>query len=165
MSDTSSKDECSSIKTGSTVESDSSPDNDGGDELAGDIHTHSVVFKCIGAAKERRPQEVLAEASYKIQKGETVEVRLRPEPSNPKDSRAIAFECKINANWERIGYVVRDALNAVHNAIQTDSITSVKFEWIRFITHWSWCAPGWYCGVAVIKRGDWPTEVVRCSSN
>ena len=43
------KDECIS---GCTVESDSSPD----DKLAGDIHTHSVVFKCIGAAKERRPQ-------------------------------------------------------------------------------------------------------------
>ncbi len=117
-------------------ESESTPSSDDEDEeLADDFHTRTVVFKCIGAAKERRPQAVLSEASYKFRRGEAVEVRLLPEPSNPWDSRAIAFQFKVGANWERIGYVVREALNAVHSAIQTGSIISVKFEWIRFITH------------------------------
>ena len=163
----SSEDECRSERE-STDESDSTPNSeadDEDDELTDDVHTHTVVFKCIGAAKERRQQDVLSEASYKIGRGEVVEVRLRPEPNNPKDSRAIAFQCKVGANWERIGYVVREALNAVHSAIHAGSIVSVKFEWIRFITHWSRCAPGWYCGVAVTKYGDWPSEVVCCSSS
>ena len=106
---------------------------------------------------------MFSEALYKIGRGE-VEVRLRPEPSNLKDSCTIAFQCKVGANWERIRYVVREALNAVHSAIHAGSIVSVKLEWIRFITYWSRCAPGWYCGVAVTKYGDWPSEV-RCSSS
>ena len=49
-------------------------------------HTHCVVFKCIGARKEQHSQRILAEVAPKLRKGETVEVMLRPEPSNPKDS-------------------------------------------------------------------------------
>lgn len=148
-----------------SVKESPSDDGDDDDDDEDDIHTHSVIFKCIGATKERRPQEVLAEASSRVSKGETVDVRLRREPSNPKDSCAIAFDCKISTKWERIGYVVREALDAVHDAIQSDSITSVKFAWIRFITHWSRSAPGWYCGITISKYGDWPAEVVRCSSS
>lgn len=79
--------------------------------------THSVVFKCIGAQKEIHYQEILALVAKKIKQGETVPVRVQKEPSNPVDSRAIAFECKVNDKWERIGYVVHEALDAVHEAI------------------------------------------------
>ena len=106
----------------------------------------------------------MAEVASKLRKGETVEVMLRPEPSNPKDSCAIAFDCYIDSKWEKIGYVVREALNAVHSAMRDGLIVSVKFDWVRYITHWTRSAPGWYSGIAITKQGDWPVEVVRCAS-
>ena len=60
-----------------------------------------------------------------------MEVRLRREPTNPKDSRAVAFDCTFgNSQWYRIGYVVSEAVDAVQHAIEESSIMAVKFEWI-----------------------------------
>ena len=56
-------------------------------------------------------------------------VELRPEPTNPKDSQAIAFLCLIDGKWEKIGHVVHDLsekrfifyiwLNQIHNGLVT----------------------------------------------
>ena len=62
---------------------------------------------------------------------------LRKEPTNPKDSRAVAFDCKVDKYWELIGYVVKEAVESVHHALDSNLVVSVQFEWIRFITHWS----------------------------
>jgi len=129
------------------------------------VHVHSITFKCIGTTKDDKPQKILAIASEKLYKGEAVPVRLQPEPNNPKDAKAIAFECKIESNWNRIGYVVSEALTSVHHAIDSKCITEVKFKWIKFITHWSRSTPGWYCGISISKTGDWPIEVIRCKSS
>ena len=125
---------------------------------------HSVTFKCMGASKTLRSQELLAESAKKLNKGEMSKVRLRLEPTNSKDSRAVAFDCESGNKWELIGYVVRDALDSVHHAIQNNLIMSVQFDWIRFITHWSNSGPGWYCGITITKKGEWPKEVLRCQS-
>ena len=73
----------------------------------------TVVFKCIGATKEGPYQERLAEGNRLIRLGETVPVRLTPEPSNPFDAKLIAFECQVNGKWGRIGYIVKDILDEV----------------------------------------------------
>jgi len=65
--------------------------------------THTVIFKCIGATKEHRYQELLGLAKQKKIAGETVPVKLEKDPSNPIDSQAIAFVCKADKEWERIG--------------------------------------------------------------
>ena len=124
--------------------------------------THTITFKCMGTTKDNRYQFTLAEASHKLNNGSYVAVRLREEPDNPKDSKAIAFDCQLDhgAKWERIGYVVREALDGVHSAIQSQAILSVKFKWIRFITHWSRSSMGWYCGISITKSGTWSREVV-----
>ena len=44
--------------------------------------THTVVFKCIGAHKERQYQETLALASRKLKENSKVQVKLQPEPDN-----------------------------------------------------------------------------------
>jgi hypothetical protein len=135
-----------------------------GDAFDSTLITHSVIFKCIGATKDNQSQEVLAMVAQKLKKQEQVDVRLRKEPNNPKDSRAIAFDCKLTSKWERIGYVVTEALNSVHHEMDIDSINSVQFAWVKFITHWSRSGPGWYCGIKITKRGEWPKEVVQCGS-
>ncbi len=45
----------------------------------------------MGTTKSVRSQEVLSEAATKLKNHETIEVRLRKEPTNPKDSRAIVL--------------------------------------------------------------------------
>ena len=64
-------------------------------------------------------------------------VELRPELTNPKDSQAIAFVCLIDGKWEKIGYVVREALSDVHAAMKNRKVLSIKYDWIKFITDWS----------------------------
>ena len=71
----------------------------------------------MGTVKERKYQEVLAAVSLRIRNGETVPLRLRSEPNNPKDSNATAFDRQIESDWKRIGYIVDEALNGVHHAI------------------------------------------------
>lgn len=152
----------SSVISVNNNDSDHSSDND---ECASTLVTHSLIFKCIGATKSVQSQEVLSEAAQKLKRRENVLVRLRREPTNSKDSRAIAFDCSLgNECWVRIGYVVKEALDAVHHAIEQKCIETVQFAWVRYITHWSRCDPGWYSGIKITKKGDWPREVVRCSS-
>ena len=126
--------------------------------------THSLVFKCMGSNKEVRYQETLKKAAELQDKGESVPVRVHPEPDNPVDSKAIAFECQINNEWKVIGYVVREALPAVHKALADKVIADVSIEWIRYIVHWSRSSPGWYAGVRITKQGIWPKETISCAS-
>ena len=46
-------------------------------------------------------------------------VNIYPEPTNRFDTKAIAFKCWINDDWHRVGYIVREALDNVHDAIRT----------------------------------------------
>ena len=43
-------------------------------------------------------------------------MRMRPEPTNIFDSRAIVFECESENKWKKIGYVVTEILEPVHAA-------------------------------------------------
>ena len=101
--------------------------------------THTKVFKCIGASRDpNNCQEVLALASASQRLTQrSVEVQLRLEPTNPFHSRAVEFVCKVDNQWKRIGYVVREALDEVHDAMNKKIITSVEFGWVKYLLHWS----------------------------
>lgn len=68
---------------------------------------------------------MLSKASVKWNEGAIVPVRLSPEPTTPKDSQAIAFE--------QIGYVIREVLDSVHYGLSESKISSVEFDWIKYI--------------------------------
>jgi len=77
-----------------------------------------------------------------------VQVKLQPEPDNRYDSKAIAFLCKIDeSGWVRIGYVVREVLDEVHEAINKKKILNVSFDWIKYTVHFK--SPGWYAGIRI----------------
>ena len=126
--------------------------------------THSVVFKCIGVTRDPKLQEILSLVSRQLKDEKEVEVQLKPEPTNPVDSCAIMFVCKLNNKWHKIGYVVREALDAVHDALDKKTILAVKFDWVKYLLHFSRSGPGWYAGIKITKNGEWPMAVVRCSS-
>ena len=124
--------------------------------------THSVIFKCIGNLKEHRYQELLALAKKKINEGVIVQVNIKKEPDNPIDSKAIAFACDVSGTWERIGYVVREALDEVHKAMDNGLILKVEFDWIKYIVHFK--NPGWYTGIKITRSGEWSQSVLRSRS-
>ena len=66
-------------------------------------HAHTVVFKCIGAVRDSESQRTLYQAKMKRDTGTDVPVRMRPEPTNTVDARAIVFECQITEKGERSG--------------------------------------------------------------
>ena len=123
--------------------------------------THSVVFKCIGVTKDAMAQQTLERAYDLISQ---VPVELKPEPHNPKDSKAIAFMCRLDEKPYRIGYVVREALSDVHEAIASNSIVSVEFAWVKYLTTWTISGPGWFAGIKITRNGSWSNVVVRSGS-
>ena len=146
---------------GSSESDESSADLESDDAAASSIPaiTHSVIFKCIGNLKELHYQEVLALANKKRKEGMNVPVKLEREPSNPVDARAIAITCNVNQKWERIGYIVKEALDDVHAAIEGNKILKVQFEWIKYVVHFK--KPGWYAGIMITKDGEWSQTVLR----
>ena len=131
-------------------------------ETAGDTR-HTVTFKCIGCTREQNYQEVLARVAQVRREGGNVEVRIEPEPTNPVDAKAIAFQCKLNNVWSTIGYVVSEVLDEVHQALSTNSITDVEFEWVKFAIMWR--TPGWYAGINLTRRGEWSRNVLTSQSS
>ena len=126
--------------------------------------THTVTFKCIGVMREHRYQEVLRRAKDLRALGIDVPVKIAPEHDNPKDSRAVAVTCYVDGTWHRIGYLVREVLEAVHQAIEHKKIQSVKFAWIRYIAEWTRSGPGFFAGINISKSGKWPQSVMLASS-
>ena len=58
---------------------------------------------------------------------------LFPEPNNPVANKAIGFKFLIDESWLPIGYVVREALDDVHSALEQHQIIDMKFVWVKLI--------------------------------
>ena len=123
----------------------------------------TVPFKCIGSDKERKYQEVLTEVCDRLQRGITVKVQLIPEPTNKYDNRAIKFVCDLDGQQHTIGYVVRECLNEVHQAIEKSSITRVEFAWVQFRSYRG-SIPRYYAAVSVTSNCGWSNTVKRSAS-
>ena len=129
-----------------------------------DSRTHTVTFKCIGTTHHVDAQDTLCRASRLLNKSEHVPVNIIPEPDNPYDSKAIAFKCFVGGAWNRIGYIVKEALESVHSARDQRSIAAVEFSWIKYLITWPRSGPGYYAGINITIYGQWPVVVVNCAS-
>ena len=140
-------------------------DSDGSDIFDSTQLTHTVTFKCIGTTHDPSAQDTLAKVSQILKEKNDVPVGIFPEPNNQYDSKAICFKCQIDSGeWKRIGYIVREALDHVHEAISGGKILNVKFSWVKYLAVWSKSGPGFYAGVNISKNGEWHPAVVKCSS-
>jgi len=83
---------------------------------------------------------------------------------NSYDSKAIAFKCWIDEEWHRIGYIVCEALEDVHDAKTNDHITNVSFAWAKYLVSWTRSGPGYFGGINITKYGEWSSKVCACSS-
>jgi len=57
-----------------------------------------------------------------------------------------------------MGYVVKEAANDVHAALNAQKIA---FDWIRFKFYHP---PGWYAGIRITKSGEWSQQVLLSRS-
>lgn len=88
-----------------------------------------------------------------------------PEPRNPVNAKAIAIKCQLDdSEWHRVGYIVREAIDDVHRALQANAITSVSFGWVKFRINFHRSGPGFYAAIAIIRTGCWSTVVCNCAS-
>ena len=152
-------------ESASDSHADSQPEglgNDADEISPSDIHT--VTFKCIGANRSPEYQTTLKTTGELLREGHNVPVKLLPEPDNPVDSKAIAFQCQIGEKWFTIGYIVSEALDHVHKELKKNNILSVEFSWARYLMTWYRSGPGYYVGINVTIRGRWPQVVVKCTS-
>ena len=140
-----------------------STDDDSCSDSDVSYQTHVVTFKCIGTTHHNDAQEALKKVSM-INDKSTVPVELCPESDNPYDSRAIAFKCYVDNSWTRIGYVVREALDCVHDAIAAKRIKSTKFSWAKYMVNWTNSGPGFYAGINIAIKGEWSSVVCKCRS-
>ena len=108
---------------------------------------HTVVFKCIGAVRDSDSQTTLRAARDRLADRYTVPVRMRQEPTNIMDSRAVVFERELNGKWNKVGYVVSDILEEVHAAINANKILDTRFKWMKYITTWTRSGPGYFAGM------------------
>jgi len=86
--------------------------------------------------------------------------RLKPEPDNPYDNNAVAFICQTNENaeWKRIGYVVKEVASEILGVINAKNVLNVKFAWIKYLSYYK--SRGWYTGIMITRSGEWSQQVL-----
>ena len=60
-----------------------------------------------------------------------------------------------------MGYIVQEALDAVHDALDNKLIIDTSIEWDKVL---SALVKIWYAGVRITKQGKWLKEAVSCAS-
>ena len=107
-----------------------------------------MEFKCVGTVHDVNAQTILRSASQQLEK--YVPVSIVPESEHQYDAQAIVFECKVDGEWSRIRYIVREALHHMHQPrARKRIIIYVKFAWIKYLVVWMRSVPGFYAGIKI----------------
>lgn len=133
------------------------------DELVKCKETSTVNFKCVGVTRDAFYQETLKKAFLARKEGKSVCVRLTPQPDNPYDSHAVAFECQVDGSWGVFGYVIKELCDHVLDAISKEEIIDVDFVWIKYKILKTTGA-GYYTAVRVTKKKEW-AQIVHTLSD
>ena len=94
--------------------------------------THSVPFKCIGAAHEKNYQHLLEQAYLAINQNTSVKVHLRAEPLNPLDPSAIAIDLDYGTGSSHVGYIASELCKYLHPLMATGNIIDVNVQHIKY---------------------------------
>ena len=119
--------------------------------------TSTVNFKCIGVTRDALYQETLKKAFLATKEGKSVCVT--PQPDNPYDSHAVAFECQVDGSRGVFGYVIKELCDHVLDAISKGEIISVDFAWIKYKILKTTGAGYQGTAVRVTKKKEWAQNV------
>ena len=90
-----------------------------------------MTFKCIGAAHENHYQHHLEKAYLTLHgQDKPVNVRIWPEPLNPRDPSATAIDLDYGTVWPHVGYIL--LLNYLHPLIAARDVVDVYVQHIKY---------------------------------
>ena len=72
--------------------------------------------------------------------------------------------CFIDGKWQKIGYVVKEALNDVHTALSSNTVRDVKFAWVKFRIDFHRSGPAFHAAVYITRKGCWSPVVHNSAS-
>lgn len=136
--------------------------NDAEDEENENVF-HTLPFKVLGVAHSRLTQNHLEQCFLRLQENLLVQVKVQPEPANPRDSNAIAVLVNYGTgSWFRVGYIPHELTHYVHQAIDQNKLVSMEVQHVKFRVHW--LRVGFYMKLLLTKIGAWDDFVVRKSA-
>jgi hypothetical protein len=95
--------------------------------------THSVPFKCIGAAHEKNYQHHLEQLGIlALEQNTSVKVHLRAEPLNPLDPSAIGIDLDFGTGSSHVGYITSELCKYLHPLMATRDIIYVNVQHIKY---------------------------------
>ena len=82
------------------------------------FHTHAVPFMVLGSTHHNGMQAALRAKKKELERPSLVRkdivARIRPEPDNEKDAKAIVIEINCSEGYKSIGYIPRELTKFLH---------------------------------------------------
>ena len=114
--------------------------------------THTVAFKCIGAAHDKNYQAHLEQAYLAFhEQNKPVSVRIRPE--------LIAIDIDYGIGWKHVAYIASELCTYLHPLITRGDILDVYIQHIKYRV--DFYRIGFYIKIFIKRRGEWEYKVVR----
>ena len=121
--------------------------------VLGSAH-HSEMQTHVESAKKELEQNPL------IRKDVTA--RIRPEPENEKDEKAIIVEINYGGGYKPVGYIAKELTKFLHPLKALKKITDVGIKHIKFRT--AFRNIGYYITIIITRKGPWGTKVIAASA-
>ena len=90
-------------------------------------------FSLKGSSYHEDCQKALRKCKQLQLKKQHIELRVNPEPTNIRDKNAITVEVQLDGTWHRIGYIQKEKLRKVTEALKKTEIDKVQFKSIGFM--------------------------------
>ena len=87
--------------------------------------------------------------------------RIRQEPDNEKDAKAIVIEVNYGEGYKTIGSIPRELTEFLHPLIVLNKIVDVRLKHITFRTVYK--RVGLYAAIIIERKGPFGKEVVEAS--
>ena len=93
-----------------------------------------------------------------------VTARVRPEPENGKDEKAIIIDINYGGGYKPVGYIAKELAKFLHLliALKKIDITDVGIKYIKFRT--AFTNISYYIMIIITRKGPWVTKVIAASA-
>lgn len=121
---------------------------------------HTAMFNCIGCTREVEYHVFHNFAPWEKLWNQTYARTWQPIWLH----NTIAFVCRVDEKWQKIGYAIKEVLGDLHNAIESNTIIDVSIEWIKYKYVIYWQTLGWYAGINITRKGEWSNTFLHSQS-
>ena len=120
----------------------------------------------LGSAHHSEMQTHFKSAKKELQQNplirKDVTARVRPEPENEKDEKAIMVEINYGGGYKPAGYIAKELTKFLHTSIALTKITDLGIKHIKFRTASK--NIGCYITIIITRKCLWGTKVIAASA-